>query len=562
MAKLAIKSDNQQQLMLLPPSYEELVPLTHPVRVINSVIDRIDLKRIFSSYKGGGNSCFNPASMLKILIFAYLNNIHSCRKIEQQLKENVLYMWLSGCIRPDFRTLNYFRSKRLKDSFSDIFTQVVELLHEEGFVSLDVQYIDGTKIESMANKYTFVWRKSVEKNDEKLKEKTRIVLKQIEAQINFDENETESTDPLCVEDFQERLDKINKQIEKENTPKKIRKQIEKIQHENIAKMQTYKDQLAKMEGRNSYSKTDPEATFMRMKEDAMLNGQLKPGYNIQIATENQFITNFAVFQRPTDTMTLIPFLDSFKKRYNRQSKIAIADSGYGSEQNYEYMMDLEIIPYIKYNYFHKEQKRNHKNNPFLSANFYYNEKENYYICPMGQHMNFVRNEKRLSDAGFTSTVSIYKAQRCEGCFLRSICHKAKGNRVIEINHKLNKYREYVRDLLNTQEGYYHRSKRPVEPEAVFGQIKQNGMFRRFRLKGLKGAEIEFGLKALAHNMLKLAAKGGFLSFLKAFCVTVLFLNRYNSSLLGHLDKRGTIEDENEQLFDICVKKRGYLTFYC
>ena len=199
MAKLAIKSDNQKQLMLLPPSYEELVPATHPVRVINRIIDRIDLNGVKESYKGGGNSCFNPASMLKILIFSYLNNIHSCRKIEQQLKENVLYMWLSGGIRPDYRTINYFRSKRLKDSFSDIFTKIVELLHEEGFVSLDVQYIDGTKIESKANKYTFVWRKSVEKNDVKLKEKTRVILQQIEEQIDYDDKSENESIPVTVE---------------------------------------------------------------------------------------------------------------------------------------------------------------------------------------------------------------------------------------------------------------------------------------------------------------------------------------------------------------------------
>ncbi|MEG2791195.1 MAG: transposase, partial [Odoribacter sp.] len=122
MAKLSIKSENQQQMMLLPPSYEELVPKCHPVRVINSVINSIDIVQISNSYRGGGNSCFNPRTMLKILIFSYLNNIHSSRRIEQQLKENVLYMWLSGCIKPDFRTINYFRGKRLKDSFQDIFT--------------------------------------------------------------------------------------------------------------------------------------------------------------------------------------------------------------------------------------------------------------------------------------------------------------------------------------------------------------------------------------------------------------------------------------------------------
>ena len=511
MAKLAIKSENQNQLMLLPPSYDELVPANHPVRVINSIIDRIDISDILKTYKGGGNSCFNPKTMLKLLIFAYLNNVHSSRRIEQQLKENVLYMWLSGCIRPDFRTINLFRSKRLKDSFSKIFTQVVELLHEHGFVSLDVQYIDGTKIESMANKYTFVWKKSVEKNDAKLKAKTRAVLEQIENQIRFEETDN-NTSCDDVEDFRERLNKINAELEKKDTPKKIRKTVDKLQNETIPKLQSYKTQLSKMKNRNSYSKTDEEATFMRMKEDAMLNGQLKPGYNIQVSTENQFITHFNIYQRPTDTLTLIHFLEQFKERYNRQSSIVVADSGYGSQENYEWMFDTGITPFVKYNYFHKEQKRKYKNNPFLSSNFYYNATENYYVCPMGQHLGFIRNERRKSNAGFIYAVSIYEARRCTGCPLRSLCHKSKGDRRIEINHQLNEYKNKVCELLNSPEGLYHRGKRPIEPEAVFGHIKECGNFRRFRLRGLKGAEIEFGLKALAHNMRKLVALGYSASF--------------------------------------------------
>ena len=506
MAKLAIKSDNQNQLMLLPPSYEELIPVNHPARVINSIIDRIDISDILKTYNGGGNSCFNPKSMLKILIFAYLNNIHSSRKIEQQLKENILYMWLGGCIKPYFRTINLFRSKRLKDSFAGIFTQVVKLLHDYGFVSLDVQYIDGTKIESMANKYTFVWKKSIEKNDAKLKAKTNAVLDQIESLISFEENEN-NTPCDSVEDFTERLEKINAELEKKEVSKKIKKAVTKVQNEAIPKLKHYKTQLSKMENRNSYSKTDEEATFMKMKEDAMLNGQLKPGYNIQIATENQFITHYNIYQRPTDILTLIPFLEQFKARYNRQSSIIVADSGYGSEQNYEWMFNAGITPFVKYNYFHKEQKRAYKNNPFLSANFYYNPVDNYYVCPMGQHLEFIRKEKRKTDAGYISTVSIYKAARCTECPLRCLCYKAKGDRRIEVNHDLNKYKSKVRELLNSPEGFYHRGKRPIEPEAVFGHIKECGNFRRFRLRGLNGAEIEFGLKALAHNMRKLAAMG-------------------------------------------------------
>lgn len=183
MAKITFKSDNQKQSLLLPPSLDELIPTTHSVRVVHAIIDRLNVDGILHTYRGGGNRCFHPRQMLKILVYAYLNNSYSSRRIAQQHSENIHYMWLSGGAKPDFRTINYFRGKRLKGIFDDLFRQVVELLHKEGFVSLEVQYIDGTKIESAANKYGFVWRGSVEKHDKRLREKTDAVLREIEQVI-------------------------------------------------------------------------------------------------------------------------------------------------------------------------------------------------------------------------------------------------------------------------------------------------------------------------------------------------------------------------------------------
>lgn len=344
MAKIAFKSDNQGQIQLLPPSLDELIPATHPVRVLNSIVDRLDVSQVLASYKGGGNSCFHPRMMLKVLIYAYLNNIYSSRKIGRQLQEHLHYMWLSGGARPDFRTINYFRGKRLKDSFDGIFTQVVELLHSEGFVSLEVQYIDGTKIEPASNKYTFVWRGSIETYDTRLREKTRRILSEAEQVLEMESRETQPNEKLSVEEFQARTARIQKKKNSTEVPKKIKKAVEKTEKESIPKILEYERALDILGERNSYSKTDTDATFMRMKEDAMKNGQLKPGYNIQIATENQFITNYAVYQRPTDTLTLIPFLESFEKRYGRQSSVVVADSGYGSEQNYGYLFGHNLIP--------------------------------------------------------------------------------------------------------------------------------------------------------------------------------------------------------------------------
>ena len=506
MAKIAFKSDNQGLFQLLPPSLDELIPPTHPARVLNNIVDRLDVSQVLGSYKGGGNSCFHPRMMLKVLIYAYLNNIYSSRKIGRQLHEHIHYMWLSGGARPDFRTINYFRGKGLKATFDGIFTQVVELLHSEGFVSLEVQYIDGTKIESSANKYTFVWRGCVEKYDARLKEKTHRILRDAEQVLEMKSHESQPAEELSVEEFRNRTSRIQEKMAHTEVPKKIKKAVEKAEKEAIPKMLEYEHDLAIMGERNSCSKTDEDATFMRMKEDAMKNGQLKPGYNIQIATENQFITNYAVYPRPSDTLTLIPFLESFEKRYGRQSHVIVADSGYGSEQNYEYLFGHNLTPYLKYNMFHQEQKRRYKKNVFLVQNLFYNRQGNYYVCPMGQHLSFIREEERRSDAGYISHVSIYRAIRCAGCPVRGLCNKARGNREIEVNHTLNRYKEKVRKLLNSEEGIFHRKKRPVEPEAVFADIKEAGKFRHFRLKGTTGVSIEFGLKAIAHNIKKIAAR--------------------------------------------------------
>ena len=532
MAKLAIKSDNRKQNLLLPPSLDELVPENHMVRVVDAVIDRLDISDILSTYRGGGNSAFNPKMMLKVLVFAYLSNVYSSRRIEELLKRDIYFMWLAGMKRPDFRTINYYRGKRLKEGFDAVFTQVVRLLHEEGFVSLKVQYIDGTKIESVANKYTFVWRGSVEKYDARLKAKTEALLRQIEQNHAIENQENPVPEELTAEEVTKRVERIKEKVDADNLGKEERKALKQIETDSVPRMNRYREQLETMGSRNSYSKTDPDATFMRMKEDAMLNGQLKPGYNVQISTENQFITNFGIYQRPTDTLTMISYLESFKARYGMQSEEIIADSGYGSEENYEYMFSNGMTPYVKYNMFHVEQRRGYRNNPFRVSNLFYNPDDDFYVCPMGQKLKFIRQEKRYTASGYQQTVSVYRASRCEGCPLRGQCHKSKRDRQIEVNHTLDDYKARARELLTSEQGLKHRSNRPIEPEAVFGQIKECGRFRRLRLKGLTGAKIDFGLKALAHNLRKLAqawAKSSFFdNFLSSGTAKQLYTSPYIS----------------------------------
>ena len=536
MAKLAIKSDNRKQNLLLPPSLDELVPENHMVRVVDAVIDRLDISDILSTYRGGGNSAFNPKMMLKVLVFAYLSNVYSSRRIEELLKRDIYFMWLAGMKRPDFRTINYYRGKRLKEGFDAVFTQVVRLLHEEGFVSLKVQYIDGTKIESVANKYTFVWRGSVEKYDARLKAKTEALLRQIEQNHAIENQENPAPEELTAEEVAERVERIREKVDADNLSKEERKALKQIETDAVPRMNRYKEQLETMGPRNSYSKTDPDATFMRMKEDAMLNGQLKPGYNVQISTENQFITNFGIYQRPTDTLTMISYLESFKARYGMQSEEIVADSGYGSEENYEYMFSNGMTPYVKYNMFHVEQRRGYRNNPFRVSNLFYNPDDDFYVCPMGQKLKFIRQEKRYTASGYQQTVSVYRAGRCEGCPLRGQCHKSKRDRQIEVNHTLDDYKARARELLTSEQGIKHRSNRPIEPEAVFGQIKECGRFRRLRLKGLTGAKIDFGLKALAHNLRKLAQSWAKFSFFDKFLSSGTAKQLYTSPYISFYPK--------------------------
>ena len=507
MTKVLYKSYTQNDSLLFPPCIGDFIPENHPVRTVNAILDNFDISEIESTYKGGGTTSYHPRMLLKIVVYAYLTNIYSGRRMASLLEENVFFMWLSGMSRPDFRTINRFRSERLADGrFESIFRQVVELLHEEGLVSLDVQYIDGTKIESVANKYTFVWKGSVEKNKAKLIAKVDGVLKAAEAVLE-EENADEPQEEITKEDLQKRTDRILEKMDEEGvSDKKLRKAVSKIKEESLPKLDEYDKHLEILGERNSYSKTDPDATFMHMKEDAMNNGQTKPGYNVQIATENQYIVNYDLYWRPTDYGTLIPFLESFHDKFGFYSSEIVADSGYGSEQNYEFMFANGMTPYVKYNMFHKEMKRKFLKNPFRQANMFYNQEQDFYVCPMGQHMEHVTDKKTVSDLGYVSHTSVYKAANCSGCPLRGMCYNGKGDRrTIEVNHRANLFKSSAKALLTSDRGLMHRSKRPIEPESCFGNIKFNHGFKRFHLKSTRKTKVEWGLVSLAHNLRKYVA---------------------------------------------------------
>lgn len=511
--KLHTKNYNNNRLFLTVNPNEDIAE-NDPVRVVDAIVEGLDLKDFKKLYKEKGRCPYHPKMMLKIILYAYMNNIYSCRKIEKAVQRDIHYIWLAAQERPDFVTINRFRN-RVKKEINNIFTQVVLVLADKGFITLDVEYIDGTKIESKANKYTFVWRKSVEKHRAKLQEKICVLLGQIDDVIAQDKAaETDKVDftpetlTSLITELQDSLsaepEPTDKEQKKQQREKK--KQIKELE-KHRDKLGEYDDRLEQIGERNSMSKTDPDATFMRMKEDAMNNGQTKPGYNLQISAENQFITDFALFPNPTDTLTLIPFFNSFLSRYGHLPQTAVADSGYGSEENYRFMDEAGMDAYVKYNRFHLEQRPRYKPNPFHHDNFHYNADEDYYVCLMGQHMTRVGTSHSKTASGYRSENARYRAQNCKGCPLRCLCYKAKGDRrTIEVNHRLNEYKRKARELLTSEEGLKHRGRRCIEPEAVFGQMKFNMAYRRFRHFGKDKVTMDFAFFAIAFNLKKMCSK--------------------------------------------------------
>lgn len=506
--KVVFKDYSPNQILLLPPSLEEMIELNHPVRVVNHIINSLDLDVLIEKYKGGGCSSYHPRLLLKLLVYGYLTNQYSSRKIEQATKQNVHFMWLSAMSYPDHNTINRFRSDRLSGILKKVFSQVVLLLVDSGVITLKEVCLDGTKIEANANRYTFVWGRSIIKSKERIKRQLDELWAYAEsvAKEELENNEPEEFEKIDPDSVQRTISKINNALKDKPISKKIKQKLDYARKNWPENLKKYEKQEKTLGRRNSYSKTDPDATFMRMKEDHMLNGQLKPGYNWQISTANQFILGYTLHQNATDTTTLPAHMESLKENLGQMPEVIIADAGYGSEENYQYLEKNGVEAFVKYNYFHAEQSKKFKSDQFKTENLQYDADNDCFICPVGQIMSFVREESQKSDNGFIQTRSIYKAQNCNECPLKSQCHKQKGDRMIGVNHNLNRYKAIIRERLLSKRGRKYRSQRPADVEAVFGIIKGNKNYRKFLLRGLEKVEIEAGLIALAHNLGKLAIK--------------------------------------------------------
>lgn len=513
--KVTFKPYNQHQPWLLPPGADELIPQNHLVRVVNTTIDEMNLEPILQKYdRGGGASRFHPLMMFKVLVYGYMTRTYSSRMIAKAIRENVMFMWLAGSQKPDFRTINAFRGSKLKGIMDEVFMNTVKLLASKGLVKLENYFVDGTKIESASNKYTFVWKRAIDTNERKLDEKLRAFIAEVDKVSakenkeygNRDLEELGEQSSFTADDAVELAKILNERIAALDAEtidpevKKLKRGLKQVESDFVPRKKKYEEQRKILGERNSYSKTDPDATFMRMKEDHMLNGQLKPGYNVQIGTENGFVLGYDIFPNPTDTKTLKPHLENMKQRFGMMPQRVIADAGYGSNDNLAYLEELNIEALVKYNTFHKEATRAWKKNPFRTENWPYDPEHDRYTCPEGRNLEFVKLSHNRTEAGYQQTLKIYSCVSCADCPKKADCTNAKGERSIQRNEELLRLRKQARELLSSEPGKSLRKRRAVEVETVFGEIKANRGFRRFHLRGKQKVAIEWGLLVIGYNI--------------------------------------------------------------
>ncbi len=242
MAKLHFRPYIPTQTVLFPQRIDENIAADDPVRIVNAVVDNLNLDNFKKLYKETGRSAYHPKMMLKVIIYAYMNNIYSCRKIEKLLLRDIHYIWLAGHEHPDFITINRFRN-RVKEEINNVFTQLVLVLADKGFISLDVEYIDGTKIESKANKYTFVWRKTVEKNRTRLLNKIRILLEQVDEAIIQENSVKDTSVELTPSMLSNIVDELKEVLDHQVTQDKEQKKALREKKKQVRELEGYRDKL-------------------------------------------------------------------------------------------------------------------------------------------------------------------------------------------------------------------------------------------------------------------------------------------------------------------------------
>ena len=510
--QVIFKDYHQHQIQLLPPSLEELIPQKHLVRIINQLVDSLAIEALERPYKGGGTTSYHPKMMLKVIIYAYCTKVYSCRQIADSLQTSIPFMWLAASQRPTFKTINNFRSVIMKDLIEEVFGQVLTMLFEAGYIKLENYFVDGTKLRADANKDSHVWAANTKRYKAGLNKRIKELLTEID-QLNEQEDafygdkhlEAYGEDSeLTSEQIQEYVKAINQKVNHRQAEEKITAQQArkgKSQARQLAKhgdkLATYEQQEKLLNGRNSYSKTDPDATGMRMKD-----GQLLPTYNIIEGSENQFIVNYTIHQTSGEAKEFVPHIKELARFTEQRPKNVIGDAAYGSEENYTYLQENGLGNYLKYSGIYFEKSAKSKENPFHKDNFAYDAHQDQFTCPANKAVEFQYETRTRTKSGYEREIRVYECSSCSSCPLAQACKRGKNNRQIKFSPTFEGYKKQVKENLSSELGMSLSKERSVAAETPFGDIKHNMGYRRFRLRGLEKVHIEWGLVSIAHNLRK------------------------------------------------------------
>ena len=494
------------------------IPKDDPVRLLSAISERMDYEELYAAYSEEGRPGYPPRILFKVMSYGYMRKIYSSRGIEQACGENIKFMYLlEGHPAPDHNTIARFRKDRLGESMKGLFGQLVAKLEEAGEIDLSTVYIDGTKIEAAANRYTFVWKKSVEKRLGKLREKMVEEWPAVEKRNGLHGTQPQKIQTHHVKKLLKRLKTQAKKQElvfvhgKGKRKQPLQRDIETVS-EWVRRMKEYENSLHICGGRGSYSKTDKDATFMHVKEDHMKNGQLKPCYNVNAATASEYVIGSYLSADCTDTNTLIPFTKQLP-----MDKIhrLVADAGYESEENYTYFEGLEHTDaYIKPANHEQKKKKKYRTDPGRRENMAYHVDKDEYICTQGKRLLLTEVKKQKTKTGFLTETSIYRCEDCQGCPCKEKCiRKGSSKKPMEertkslyVNKNFLRQREEMEQRISSEEGCLLRVNRSIQAEGSFAMTKEDMHFRRFLTRGKCNVSVEWLLLCFAFNVLKLDHK--------------------------------------------------------
>ena len=504
----------------LPLDIEISIPSDDPVRLLSAFVEGMDLSDLYATYDRIRKNQATPRQMLKISIYAAMNRIYSSRDIESSCKRDINFMYLlDGAPAPDHSTIARFISMHLSQCSKKIMSEVGTILLDLGEISGENIFIDGTKIESTANKYSFVWKKAVSKNLQKLTEKLCTFCAECEELYGF---KLVYDDEITLHTLK-RLKKKLKEIKKEENIKfvhgsgkrkpRLQRSIETLEG-YIEKLNEYKRHLRICGKRNSYAKTDTDATFMRMKEDAMLNGQLKPAYNLQHGVDSEYVTWLDIYPNPTDTLTLIPFLKDMEKHLSFKYKNIVADAGYESEENYVFLEKNGQAGYIKPQNYELSKQRNFRKDISRRENMDYDPATDTYKCKNGKILKAVSKKTENTATGYRREVTIYECESCRRCPYKKACIKGNNcktplkdrNKKLSVSRKLEEKRAECLERITSEYGTQLRMNRSIQAEGSFANVKEDMNFRRYLYRGKENVLAQSTLLAIGFDINKLHHK--------------------------------------------------------